>query len=209
MKAAAVKFSRNKELIDKHGYISVQNEANMSNPDKSISEPAHVMFLIDETGIRPGSLKETGAKVKAYGATTLEGRHIVETENGVRLQFVGKKGVNIDLPVNNSRLALMLHQRKALVGDDGRLFSASDSDLRSYTKTLDGGGFKPKDFRTLKGTQTALDLTKGMSRFNNMSEYKKTVMGVAKKVSQVLGNTPSIALKSYINPFVFLHLKPL
>jgi DNA topoisomerase IB len=35
------------------------------------------------------------------------------------------------------------------------------------------------------------------------AEYRKAVMEVAKKVSSVLGNTPVIALQSYINPSVF------
>lgn len=209
MKSAAVKFARNEELIKKQDYIVRQNEENMLSNQKEISEPAHVMSVIHATGIRPGSLKETGAKVQAYGATTLEGRHIIEANGEVRLQFIGKKGVNIDIPVTDSKVAKILIDRKKTSGDTGKLFNASDSDLRSYTKKLNGGGFKPKDFRTLKGTSTAMEAVKDLPRSKSMSEYKKTVMNVAKKVSSVLGNTPSIALKSYINPFVFLKIKPI
>lgn len=209
MKQAEIKFARNKELIQKQDYIVKQNIENMASSDKSISEPAHVMSVIHSTGIRPGSENETGGKVKAYGATTLEGRHVVVNGKDVRLKFVGKKGVNIDIPVTDSKVAKMLVDRKEISGEGGKLFNASDSDLRTYTKKLNGGGFKPKDFRTLKGTSTALQEVKGMKRFTNMGEYKKAVMNVAKKVSTVLGNTPSIALKSYINPFVFADIKPL
>lgn len=209
MRAAEIKFARNKDLIDKQDYIVKQNSENMFSKDVSISEPAHVMSLIHSTGIRPGSLKETGAKVQAFGATTLQGRHILVNGENVRLNFVGKKGVNIDIPVQDKNVAKMLIERKKISGDSGKLFKATDSDLRNYTKKLNGGGFKPKDFRTLKGTSTALQEVKGMKRFTNMNAYKKAVMGVAKKVSKILGNTPSIALKSYINPFVFTHLKPI
>lgn len=209
MKAAAVKFARNKELIEKEGYITKQNLENIKSADASIAEPARVMSLIHSTGIRPGSLKETGAKVQAFGATTLEGRHVIESVDGVRLQFVGKKGVSLDIPVNDKDVAKMLIERKKIAGDTGRLFNTTDDELRKYSKKLDGGGFKPKDFRTLKGTKTALEEVKKLKRAKTLSEYKKSVMGVAKKVSTVLGNTPSIALKSYINPFVFLPLKPI
>lgn len=69
----------------------------MKSSDPKISEPAKLAALIMSTGIRPGSESDTGAKVKAYGATTLEGRHVVtDSEGNTRLQFVGKKGVNID-----------------------------------------------------------------------------------------------------------------
>lgn len=209
MRNAAVKFSRNEDLLKKQGYIVRQNEDNMLSLDRGISEPAHVMSVIHSTGIRPGSLKETGAKVKAYGATTLEGRHVVDTPEGVRLQFVGKKGVDIDIPVTDHRVANMLLARKKIAGADGRLFDAADNDLRLYTKKLNGGGFTPKDFRTLKGTQTAMDEIVTLRRATNDAEYKKFMKQVAGKVSKVLGNTPAIALKSYINPFVWLNLKPL
>ena len=38
----------------------------------------------------------------------------------------------------------------------------------------------------------------------SMAAYKAAVKGVAVKVSKVLGNTPSVALSSYINPVVFV-----
>lgn len=209
MKQAEIKFSRNKELIQKQDYIVKQNLENMTSADKSISEPAHVMAVIHSTGIRPGSENETGGKVKAYGATTLEGRHVIVNGSEVRLQFVGKKGVNIDIPVTDSKVAKILIERKNISGGTGKLFNTSDNDLRNYTKKLNGGGFKPKDFRTLKGTNTAFEEVKGVKRFTSIPEYKKFVSKVAKKVSDVLGNTPSIALKSYINPDVFKLIKPL
>lgn len=103
----------------------------------------------------------------------------------------------------------MLVDRKKTSGETGKLFNISDNDLRAYTKKLNGGGFNPKDFRTLKGTTTAMKEVAKLNRSTSMANYKKQVMGIAKKVSEILGNTPSIALKSYINPFVFLKIKPI
>lgn len=208
MRQAAIKFARNQELLTKEQAIAKENAGNIASSNKGKSEPAHVLALIHATGIRPGSESETGAKVQAYGATTLEGRHVVFSGKITRLKFVGKKGVNIDLTVEDDRVASILRERKKQAGEQGKLFAVSDSDLREYTDSLDGGGFKPKDFRTLKGTATALEEVKSLKPANSMAEYKKMVMGVAKKVAAKLGNTPSIALKSYINPFVFQSLKP-
>jgi DNA topoisomerase IB len=76
--------------------------------------------------------------------------------------------------------------------------------LRDYSHTLDGGGFKPKDFRTLKGTETASQLVAQEPAPKTLKEYKAAVIGVAKKVAAKLGNTPVISLQSYIAPQVFL-----
>lgn len=209
-KSADEKFSRNKELLEKQGYIFKQNEENLKSEHPKIREAAACMKLIQETGIRPGSDNETGAEKQAYGATTLEGRHVIVGPGGhVRLQFVGKKGVDLDIPVTDSATAIMLKERKEKSGDDGKLFGVTDGLLRDYSHTLDGGSFKPKDFRTLKGTNTALEAIKEVKeKPATLKEYKKVVMAIAKKVSEVLGNTPTIALQSYINPFVFDSIKP-
>jgi DNA topoisomerase-1 len=208
MKAAEIKYIRNLTLIKESVRISKTNASNLKSTSKKVSEPASVLDLIQATGIRPGSLRETGAKVQAYGATTLEGRHVTLVGGKVVLKFVGKKGVDLAIPVTDSKLAKTLLARKAKAGKNGKLFSVTDADLRSYVKKL-GGDFKPKDFRTLKGTSTAMAEVKKYPRSKNMTEYKKTVMTIAKKVAETLGNTPSIALKSYINPFVFADIKPL
>ena len=41
-----------------------------------------------------------------------------------------------------------------------------------------------------------------------MKEFKDRVRAIAKQVAARLGNTPTIALQSYINPFVFDAIKP-
>ena len=208
-RAANEKFSRNKELLEKQEKIFRQNEANRKNDVMSIRNHADCMKLIQETGIRPGSDADTGAEKKAYGATTLEGRHVIIEGDKVRLQFVGKKGVNLDIPVDDADTASMLKELKKAAGDNGKLFSVTDATLRDYSHTLDGGSFKPKDFRTLKGTNTAIEeIAKIKEPAKTLKDYKKMVMAIAKKVSEKLGNTPTIALQSYINPFVFESIKP-
>ena len=207
---AAEKFSRNKELIEKQSTIFAQTRRDLKSEDKRTRENAACMSLIQQTGIRPGSETDTGAEKQAYGATTLEGRHVIADGKGnVRLQFIGKKGVSLDIAVDNET-GKMLLERKAAVGDNGKLFATDSASLRDYSHTLDGGNFKPKDFRTLKGTQTAMESIKeNPSRCSTLKEYKNRVRDIAKLVSSKLGNTPAIALQSYINPFVFSSIKPL
>lgn len=201
---AALKFARIKELNEKFERIVRQNEEARRSDSPRTRDSADALALIMATGIRPGSDSDTMAKVKAYGATTLEGRHVVKTAGGVALHFVGKKGVELNIPVVDLGVAKMLLQRSKTAGPNGRLFPATNhSALLAHTHSLDGGSFKTKDFRTLLGTKTAMSLVNEVEPPKNEKDYRKVVMGVAKKVAAVLGNTPTVALQSYISPVVF------
>ena len=200
---AAMKFSRITELREKQRKLEVEIEKDTQSKDGNIRENAAVLRLINSTGIRPGSDNDTQAKKQAYGATTLEGRHVIAQKRGVRLRFVGKKGVDLDIPVTDAKVAKDLIARKQAAGNKGRLFDTTANKLRNYTHSKDGGSFKPKDFRTAKGTNTAVDLISKMKIPKTTAEYKRAVRAVAKQVSAVLGNTPTVALQSYIDPTVF------
>ena len=198
------KFQRISELMEKERTVRRENEAAMKSDDPMKREAAAVTSLIFATGLRPGSERDTGAKRQAYGATTLEGRHVVESPDGVRLKFVGKKGVDLDIPVKDAAVASMLVERKQAAGNAGKLFHATDSDLRDHVHSLDGGKFKPKDLRTLRGTSEAAKMIRAKPGCcKDEKEYKRAVKEVAVAVSEKLGNTPAIALKAYIAPSVF------
>jgi DNA topoisomerase-1 len=123
--------------------------------------------------------------------------------DAVVLHFIGKKGVENKIPIYDKELSKELIERAKQAGEDGKIFKTNNSALLDYAHTLDGGGFKTKDFRTLLGTRTAMELISKVKKPNNEKEYKKAVMDIANQVSQKLGNTPSVALKSYIAPEVF------
>jgi DNA topoisomerase-1 len=201
-KQAAVKFARIIELQSKFNDVLAQNEA--ARRDPKTRDVADCLNLIMRMGVRPGSDSDTGAEKKAYGATTLEGKHVVRTPEGMRLQFTGKKGVELDLPVTDDALAANLWARAQKAGQNGRLFGAvTDKSLLDHTHTMDGGGFKTKDMRTRLGTQTAADVVSSMPKPTDRKSYDKAVKTVAIAVSKVLGNTPKIALEAYISPTVF------
>lgn len=206
MRQAAAKFARITELYSKANTVEGQIDVAVAGG----SEEALVAKLIFRTGIRPGSDANTKAEKKAYGATTLLGQHVKPQEDGsVVLEFVGKKGVDLSIPVHDEYLANELKKRAATAGNDGPLFNTDDAALRDFVHGLDGGGFKPKDFRTLRGTSLAAELVRDDNECCKTSkEYQKRVREVATQVSQLLGNTPTIALQSYIDPTVFSKWRP-
>lgn len=202
---AALKFSRIKEMSKQFGKIEEQNRANLHSQDPKTRALAECAHLIMQTGIRPGGEGDTGAEKQAYGATTLHASHIILNGDHVRLKFIGKKGVEISLPVEDETCKKFLRRRKA-EGEGKRnyeIFPISDSHLREYVSHLGEGGFHTKDLRTLLATDTAFAEVKKMKPPKTMTEYKKKVREVAKIVAKKLGNTPIIALKSYIAPECF------
>jgi DNA topoisomerase-1 len=201
IKQAAAKFARTQEGIKKLEGMKAENFKNLS--DVELKEEAAATRLIMETGVRPGSDGDTGGDVKAFGATTLEGRHVVEKGGKTFLRFTGKKGVKLNIPIENPATAKDLLRRAASAGDRGRLFDTNDARLRDYVKGLDGGKFKTKDLRTIVGTSEALKVMKRMPSPSDMKDYKKAVKAVATQVSTKLGNTPTVALQAYIDPNVF------
>ena len=201
-KQAEAKYARIHELNAKFEDIRRQNDA--ARKDPATREAADCLDLIMQTGIRPGGEGDTGAEKQAYGATTLQGRHVRVTPTGkVSLQFVGKKGVDLNIPIDNPALAKALIRRKEKAGRTGKLFDTTAGKLLAHTHSLDGGGFKTKDFRTFLGTSTAAKMVAAGTAPTDAKSYKRAVMEVAKAVSAKLGNTPTIALQSYINPVVF------
>jgi phage-related protein (TIGR01555 family) len=202
---ADLKFQRVQALQKNMSLIDKQLDGFRKSKDAKVRDHADCMYLVRKTGIRPGSDSDTGGAVKAYGASTLQGHHVWQLGNSVRLRFVGKKGVTISLPVEDAQLGSMLKELRAKAGEKGNLFpSVSDASLRDFTKdNLDHGGFKTKDFRTALAAETANGLVEKVKAPTNPKEYKKAVMEVAKAVSEKLGNTPIVALQSYIPPQIF------
>lgn len=206
---AEQKFSRVQKLEEIRDESFARARLDMGSEDPATREVASVAALVQATGIRPGSERDAGGKVQAYGATTLEGRHVKTTNGGTYLKFVGKKGVALRIPIHDPAVAADLRSRRAAVEPKGKIYKAGDDDLRDYVSKITDGLAKPKDFRTLAGTLLARERVAAFGkRASSAREYRKVVRGIAKEVAERLGNTPTVALQSYINPRVFRELKP-
>ena len=206
MQAAANKFGRVSELRQKRKQIFAEIEKDLGSAGDRIKEDALCTKLIMKTGMRPGSKKDTKSEYQSYGAVTLEGRHIIKKDDGkVVVRFVPgkKKGQTIEMPINDKKLATQLLDKSAKVKADEKIFNTSASRVRAYSKTKDGGGFKTKDHRTALGTEVAIEKIKSIPVPKTKKAYKTRIKEVSEAVSSVLGNTPAIAFKSYIDPQVW------
>lgn len=196
-KAAAEKFARLKDFNKALPKINAAIAKDMKKGD----ETAAMVSLIAKTGFRVGSERETGGKEKAYGASTLTGKHVSVKGDTLTFKFVGKHGVNIEHTLTDKPLAQFI---KPLAGKAGQLFpTANDAKASAYIKKVSGNShFKTKDFRTWNGTTVAIK-TLGDRTAKNEKEMTKLKKDVATVVSKHLGNTPTVALSSYIDPSIW------
>lgn len=175
--------------------------------DASESEAALAALLIRTTGMRPGSTSDRGGDADAFGATTLEARHVVSQGDGtVRLQFTGKNGKANDIHVPDPALSSLLLDNATAKSPSAQLIETRPEHVNAYLKEVLGKDFTAKDLRTALGTATAVD---ALDRLEpppppqDEKEARDLRARVAAEVADRLGNTPAVALDRYIDPAVF------
>ncbi len=197
-RAAAAKFSRLKAFWKAYPSLIKKVERDMKK-----SEEARVLYLIAKTGFRIGSDSETLARVKAFGASTLRCSHVSIEGNKLSFDFIGKKGIRVSKVLKNTFLARDIAGR-CDGGTDKNIFRTTDDGIRAYLNSIQGGSeFMVKDFRTYLGTLIAFRKIKTMPVPASSREFKKYRREVGRTVASALGNSPTIALNSYVSPEVF------
>ena len=198
--AAQEKFERLKAFDAAMPRMLDQMQKDIDSPDPKTKAAARVLMLVAKTAFRIGSDRDTGADKQAYGASTLQVRHAKVNGNKVTFKFVGKKGVDIKQEYDDPELArLVTEQQKGKKAAD-KLWEADDSAVREYLDTLPGAqDFLVKDFRTWNATRWALEELAGKPKFDDEKAFAKFQKEVATKVAARLGNTPVMALGSYIS----------
>jgi DNA topoisomerase I len=86
----------------------------------------------------------------------------------------------------------------------GRWHSVRSDQISGYLKSLIGDEYTAKDFRTWNATVlAAVSLAADGRHAATRNARKRAIDGAVRGVSQVLGNTPAVARRSYIDPRVF------
>lgn len=201
-----IKYAKVKKIIKNMTDYSKKNNKNLSSRDAKTKQHAEALGMIMETGIRPGSERDTGTAETHYGITTLLGQHIVSEGSRTFLRFKGKSGKDQNILIENKELAAAVKDRAKKAGPDGKVFSdINDNSLRRYCQGITNNVANPKDFRTAIGTSMATSIVQSMPAPTDKKSFKKAVKDVCTAVSQQLGNTPDVAFKSYVSPYVWEH----
>ena len=147
----------------------------------------------------------------SFGLTTLERRHVRKRGGTLEFDFVGKSGVEhhieIDDPSTVEALDVMRRRRggeRLLSWKDGRTWrELGPSDVNDYIRETTGMDATAKDFRTWHATViAAAELASTSEPGKTKASRKRAVSAAMKEVSEFLGNTPTLARNSYVDPRV-------
>jgi len=141
--------------------------------------------------IRPGSEKDTGAKQKAYGATTLLTDHVTVKGDEITLEFDSKKGGHTKRTITDKLLAEILEDRLQERQSGVQLFDTDAGKVNDYIQktAIDIGmpgannlKYTIKDFRTHGATSLALQ---EMSSGDYSMDPPPTAEQIQKKIDAV------------------------
>lgn len=148
----------------------------------------------------------------SFGLTTLQRGHVRRVRGAVQFRFTGKSGVkhiiDIDDPEVIGAIEAMRRRRSAdlklLAYRDGRRWrSLAASDVNDYLAELFDADLTAKDFRTWHATVlAAASLADTAEVGATAASRRRAVKAAVAEVASYLGNTPTIAKNSYIDPRV-------
>ncbi len=148
----------------------------------------------------------------SFGLTTMRKEHVSRTKSGLRFTFTGKSGIEHDISIDDvsaiQALDVMRRRRgggdRLLAWKDGRHWKdLSSSDVNDYIRTCFGIEATAKDFRTWHATVIAASaLAQTDEPGQTKASRKRAVSAAMKEVSEFLGNTPTLARTSYVDPRV-------
>ncbi|MFC7403371.1 DNA topoisomerase IB [Citricoccus sp. GCM10030269] len=191
-----------------------------ANPASSADSPESVgrrralaaaVRLMDRAALRVGGSEHTG-QLKAYGATTLQRRHVGLHDGEVHLRFPGKAGGEWDVTVHDAELAdffagIPVTPRTApamaypvRTGRRRAWKGISAMEVNEYLTEIAGLEFTAKDFRTWQGTVAA---ARSLARSHRAGVMPPEAVKIAIQASaDLLHNTPTVAREAYVDPRV-------
>ncbi|HVI59582.1 MAG TPA: DNA topoisomerase IB [Luteimonas sp.] len=174
---------------------------------------AIVVSVMADTLVRVGNDEYRRAN-RSHGLTTLRNRHVEFLRGGrARLAFTGKGGQRQEIELDDARLVKLVRACQELPGqalfqyrdDDGELRPVDSGAVNDYLREAMGADFTAKDFRTWGGTLQAFRLFADASppRRGGERAVAAAQKAVVADVARVLGNTPAVCRRAYVDPAVF------
>ncbi|WP_440710147.1 DNA topoisomerase IB [Herbiconiux sp. YIM B11900] len=170
--------------------------------------------MLDTGSLRVGSEQYATAH-GSHGLTTLLCSHATVSGDTVHLSFPAKSGQEWDSEITDPDLAAVIRSLKRR-GPQARLLAwkaeknwhpIAAEELNDYVRAQTGGEFTAKDFRTLHGTIAAAVSLAKHGPETTTSKRARALSAAMKDAAAVLGNTPTIAKNSYVDPRVVDHYK--
>lgn len=165
--------------------------------------------LLDQAAPRIGSAKYL-TRHGSRGLTTLQRRDAVVADTVTSLRFPARAAsgrVSTSTTPTSPRSSPCSPRggarRPSRVRTSPAARSAHAEDVNVYVRTMTGGTFSAKDFRTLRGTILAAQALAEIGTSGTKNDRKHAEVLAVKTAAEALGNTPAVAKGSYIDPRVF------
>lgn len=168
--------------------------------------------MLDSGSLRVGSERYTNEN-GSHGLATLLCAHVHVRKDRLQLSFPAKSGKTWESEFTDADLAALVRVLKRR-GPNARLLAYKEgrnwhpltsADINGYVKERTGSDFTAKDFRTLRGTAAAaVGLAQGGPQ-KTVAARKGVISTAMQDAAAALGNTPSIARKSYVDPRLLDH----
>ncbi|PRY66716.1 DNA topoisomerase-1 [Vreelandella songnenensis] len=170
---------------------------------------ACMVRLIDSAYFRPGS-ERYRRENDSYGLTTMRSKHLTIDGDELIFDYQGKSGQHQHRVVEDAKLAQVVAELDDIPGyeifkyfdSEGNKVRVDSTELNAYIHEVMGEEFSAKDFRTWAGTSIAALALEELGIGEDESISQKNVRQAVERVAKSLGNTPSIAKASYIDPRV-------
>ena len=168
--------------------------------------------MLDSGSLRVGSERYTNEN-GSRGLATLLCAHVQVRKDRILLRFPAKSGKDWESEIHDPDLAVLLRLLKRrgpnarlLAYKEGRTWRpVTSAEINAYVKERTGSDFTAKDFRTLRGTVAAAASLARTGPQRTVARRKRAISRAMMDAAEVLGNTPSIARKSYVDPRVVDH----
>lgn len=172
---------------------------------------AAAVRLLDVGYFRIGNDAYTDAH-GSFGLTTLERQHVRRRDGALVFAFTGKSGISHTVQVDDAAAIEAIDAMRARRGDSRRLLAykqgsswhdLDSAEVNAYLAELFGGTLTAKDFRTWHATVIAAEvLALSDEPGESKASRSRAVRQATNEVAGYLGNTPTIARNSYIDPRV-------
>ncbi|AVR46752.1 DNA topoisomerase I [Christiangramia fulva] len=170
---------------------------------------ALVIRLMEETHIRIGN-HYYAKKNKTYGLSTFRTKHVKTFKNGLKFEFVGKKGKEHSITVENRKLVELINQCEEIPGwelfkfydENGEKESIDSNMINEYIHEISGDIFSAKDFRTWSATKIFFETLRELGYTEVEKENKKNIIRAFDAAAEGLGNSRSVCRSYYVHPKV-------
>jgi len=172
---------------------------------------AAAVRLLDMGMFRVGCDEYATGDDPTFGVATLRPEHMRARRGGVVLTFPAKGGVELVRRVEDPYVCAVLRDLRRRRRTAERLFAyweerqwrdVHSDDINAYLRDASGGPMTAKDFRTWHGTVLAATRLAAVGVPSSAGRRKRAVAAVMREVAELLGNTPTVARNSYVDPRV-------